>query len=160
MSDAAITTIVSGAVTVTLALIGFWKLKTELRHGVAKTEEVASQTRAVERKIDDNTTITVSGNQMAASNAAAAANVASAAKTAVDHLDQKLEKKLNGGIDAAVAQAVEPVHAVLREHTARIEELNRYVHQRNHDLLGALQTQTNQIAAVLEMLKQQAKGGA
>lgn len=51
MSDAAITSIVSGAVTVFMSLIGFFTLWAKLRYGVQKVEEAS-------HKVDENTVLT------------------------------------------------------------------------------------------------------
>lgn len=152
MSDATIAVIVSGAVQLAVAGLGFLTLWVKLRYGVEeKAKELKTKTDLVGRKIDDNTTITVEANQAAVSSAQTAASVASAAKTAVDRID----RKLNGGIDSSIREATDPIHAVLKQHTGRIEELTDYVHKRNHEVLNALQTQANKVEAVLVILRQQ-----
>lgn len=75
-----------------------------------------------------------------------------------------LNKKLNGGIDDAVQKGIEPLRIALDLHTekdakdlaeikTRFEELFKYAHDRNHDMLNAMQTLTMQNELILEKLK-------
>lgn len=154
MSDAAIVSIVTGIVTI----VSLWlKLRSEakaVRDKVSQVrgdvDAVARKADSVEKKIDSNTEITVAGNTAATTNARVAATAAIDAKKSVD----EVSAKLNGGIDSAIAAAVEPIKRGMSEHAAtddknmrdindkiaaldaRIEEHNKYVHGRNHDILN------------------------
>jgi len=155
LSDAAIANLVTGLVTIGGMVVGFLTLWVKLKYGVEQAEEAARKTQAVEHKIDTNTRLTQSGADQATKTAAIAAETAAQTKDAVEDMAASISKKLNGGLDAAISQAVDPVKAVLNDHgqtvqalEAKFDDLTRYVHQRNHDILNAMQTLTNQIAAL------------
>lgn len=154
MSDTAITTIVTGVVTVVVTVVTFLTLWVKLKYGVEKTEEVAKQTIAVDSKIQENTILTKAATEAAASTAAVAVKSANESREATAEISATISKKLNGGIDAAVAQAMEPVQAILKDHDAKIEELNQYIHDRNHDILSALQSQSNKLEIILKRIGQ------
>lgn len=141
MSDAAITSIVTGAVTVVTIVVTFLTLWVKLRYGV---EEKANR---VEKKLDNNTTITATAARKADSNTS---NII-AATAAVDRID----KKLNGGIDASINQAIDPIKAQLDDHAKKIEALDNYAHKRNHDILTVLQAQSNKLESVIQILRNQ-----
>lgn len=123
-------------------------IKKDMGTAAIKVEEV-------KEKIDHNTVITREGTAVAATNAAVAAVSAAESKAATHEMSKSLEKKLNGGIDAAVAQAVDPMKKILDEHTSKIEELNQYVHKKNHDLLDAMQVQSTKLDSLILLLKEQ-----
>ena len=147
MSDTAVATIVTGCITVSGMVIGFLTLWVKLRYGV-------------EQKLDHNTAITQEGAEAAATSARAAetsakrvAETASDAKTTMD----SISRRLNGGIDTAISEAVDPVKAHLEDHVnkfdelkSRVEMLDAYIHQRNHDILGGLHVLTTKVGILLE----------
>ncbi len=171
MSDAAIATICGTLVTIVTIVIGFLKVYTDLKYNAKKTEAIRNDTSyiadktnrlsdkadIVEKKIDANTEVTVKGSVEATKNAVVAANTAAEAKSATVQVAEDLKKKLNGGIDDAINKAVEPIHKQLREHGIRIEELNTYVHERNHDILNALQTLANKTEVILTQINKNGK---
>lgn len=163
MSDGAIiaivTAIVTGVVTVTTTVVGFLILWVKLKYGVEKGEELLTKAQTVEDKVDDNTKITKEGATAATENAKVAATAAASAKVSADDVS----RKLNGGIDAAMLEAVRPIKESLEAHTIqdardlkdvkeRFDELTKYVHDRNHDILNALQTQSNKLEIVITKL--------
>lgn len=132
MSDTAIVTIVTGIVTVVTLWI-------RLKYGVDRVAD----------KVDVNTDITQKVGAAAVANARAAVETAADAKEAA----QSIDKKLNGGIDAALSQAVGRMQASLDKHAlqdeknlaeinARFTGLSEYVHQRNHDMLNEMNKQS------------------
>lgn len=110
MSDAAITAIVSGFITITGMVIGFLTLYIKLRYGVEKAEEAAVKASVVEGKIDKNTELTRAGTASAAEAAADAAK-----KT------EELSKQMNGSLDSRIRTIVkdhtDPLMAALKTHT-------------------------------------------
>jgi hypothetical protein len=136
LSDASIVTIVTGCVTVATMIGGVITLWLKLKYGVANVGE----------KIDANTKITQDATTAATDNAKEAANAAITAKDAAE----KINKKLNGGIEEAIRHGIHPVQVTLEAHVKKdaedigdikkkFEVLSEYVHQRNHDVLDALQ---------------------
>ncbi len=153
MSDAAIASIVSGAVTIFMGLLGFLTLYVKLRYGEKKSEQQSEQ---VEAKLDQNTIITRAGVEAAIDNARAAVESAQAAAGiahSVKETTDNISRKLNGGVDTAISDAVSPVQESiatcnnrLSALDAKLEELSKYVHQRNHDILNAMQVLANNAA--------------
>ncbi len=99
----------------------------------AKKAVTTAETRAqvVEDKIDNNTAITKETN-----------------------------KKMNGGLDAAIKEGIAPVHQCLKDHIeqdsedleevkTKFQELTAYVHERNHDILEAIGLQSNKLNLLL-----------
>ena len=149
VSDAAITVIMAGVIQVVVLVVGFLTMWVKLRYAneqaeaaAANAELAAVKAKAVEDKIDDNTKITKESAAAAVQRADTAVVAATTTKAAVDVIG----KKLNGGIDEAITTAVTPLHAA-------VANLERYVHDRNHDLLTSLQLQSNRIEAILMMVK-------
>lgn len=93
----------------------------------SKAEEVASTTRVVESKLDTNTSITKTNIKQA-----------HITKEAVESLD----KKLNGGIDAAVESAVRPLRKILDEHSSQDEQNMKEI----KDKLEELKTKIDNIS--------------
>lgn len=114
---------------------------------------IRQKTETVEAKISDNTNITIRGNRAATVAAEQAVVAASEARGKSEEIVETINKKLNGGVDAAITSAIEPIQKVVQEHTTKIEELNKYVHQRNHDIVNALQTNTNKIQILIDTMK-------
>ena len=147
MSDAAITTIVAGVIQIVVIIMGGVGLWLKLKYGQEKTD----------KKLDNNTVITTQASERAeeasiraASSTKSAVLAANATATAFD----KINSKLNGGVDAAISQAVEPINKMLTEHSNRIELMNTYIHQRNHDILQHLGIQSNRLEAIALMVNQ------
>lgn len=103
---AIITTVVTGAVTITTLVIGFLTLWVKLKYGVEKAEEAATKAQVVEGKIDNNTVITTAASIAAATNADNAAKMA-------EQLNGKLEER----ISSIVRRHVDPIVVVLKTHS-------------------------------------------
>lgn len=110
--------------------------------------------------ITENTRITKHGSTVAGENAKEAAEATKETKQAVEGIN----KKLNGGIDDAVMKAIKPLQVCLDAHVekdakdlaeikTKFDELFKYAHDRNHDMLNAMQTLTMQNELILEKLK-------
>ncbi len=153
MSDAAILSIVSSIITVIPMIVGFLTLWVKLRYGVEQATAAKENTDGVKGQIDDNTAVTKAGLVVAATNAQAAVGAATEAHAAVEQMGKQLSKKLNGGIDSAIAGAVDPIRVALAEHAARVDGLEKYIHDRNHDLLDALHTQSTKVDLLIETIK-------
>ncbi len=162
LSDAAIASIVTGVVTITLAIIGYLNLLAKLKYGVEKAEEAATKAKQVEDKIDDNTTLTKEGIKAVATNAKVAAENASDAKDAASDakdVASDISSRLNGALECRIAVAVQG-HEVVQDHTNRIAALEekvqvikltldsvaKSVDSTRHELRGHLQTITNQLS--------------
>lgn len=169
MSDAAIATIVTGVCSIVTTLVGFLIVWIKLKYGVEKkADEAAKKAGVVEQKLDDNTRITVAGAESATTNAKVAAQAATSAKASTE----AISKKLNGGIDAAIKEGVQPVLDTLHAHAdtlqthieddkkvaeeirGKFDELTEYVHNRNHDMLDALQTHANKLELISRKIDQ------
>ena len=108
---AVVATVVTGIVTMTTLVCGVVTLYLKLRW--------------TDKKIDDNTKLTVAGTQAAVVNARRAADSASDAKEAADAMTGRLNDTLNGTLDekvvAIVKQHVDPVIAAIRAHSDQDE---------------------------------------
>lgn len=146
MSDSAITVIVAGCVQVAVLIVGFLTLWVKLRYGTEQAERAAVKAQIVEKKIDNNTILTVKGT-------------AAAAETAAE-VKATLDKKLNGGLDAALKEAVTPVKEALESHMAKdaedmaeikdkLSEHVEYTHKRHHDILDAVGVLSNKLTALI-----------
>ena len=167
MSDAAIATVITGLVTVTTIVIGFLTMWVKVKYGNDQTRRMAERTESVESKIDDNTRITQAGARSAVINAQAASNAAISAKEATDTLSENVNRKLNGGLDHAINSALEPIKRLLEDHDEerkdirsivetlkqQVAEHTEYTHRRNHDMQNSMQAQSNNIVAILEILR-------
>lgn len=111
LSDSAIATIVSGAITITTMVVGFFTMWVKLKYG--------------EKKIDDNTAITKDG-----------AVKAGEAKVAA----QAVNQKLNGGIDAAIETALKPVRDTLQDHVLQDDQNMKEIRAALEDLHRAVKT--------------------
>ena len=140
MSDAAITAIVTGTVTVLGQFIGFLIIWVKLKYGVDKAVEVSEKTDAVEAKLDDNTHITreakEAANAMKAHSDACAADIARLTDLISDHA---------GRIASLEGQMSRMVSTV--EITAKSIDSTR------HEMRGHLQTVTNQLANIMLLVK-------
>lgn len=155
MSDAAIANIVTGLVTITVTIVGFLTLWIKLKYGVKKTEDVEAKAITVEEKLDANTIITKAASEAAVKSAVTAARSATESKEAT----AAIAAKLNGGVDAAIEAAVAPLHRRIDEHMGKLKELTDYVHQRNHDMMTALQIHANRLETVILKINDLSKGG-
>lgn len=139
---------------IVITIAGFLTVWVKLKYGDKKVDKV-------EKKLDDNTHVT----KTAAFKATNVAEVVDQVKEATD----TLKKKMNGGIDSAISEAITPIQKTLEEHVVidernvkdvndKLETLTEYVHKRNHEILNALQTQSNRIENIrllmLEMTKE------
>jgi chromosome segregation ATPase len=134
VSDAAITTIVSGAVTITLAVIGYLDMRGKLKRGneqaelaAEKAEQAVGQAKAVEEKIDANTAIT-----------------------------KKIDGQTNGGLDdrfadhadriAALETKVNSVDAKQDSIVLKQESLDKNINSTRHEMRGHFQTISNALS--------------
>lgn len=159
MSDATIATIVSAVVTVATMVTGFLTLWVKLRYAAVDAEAAKKKAEAVESKLDSNTAIT----KGASAAAARSAQIAIQNHEETKRFSESMHKKLNGGLDAALEHAISPIRKELASHAQKDEKnmeeiaskfdgLEKYVHQRNHDILDALNAQALKLAVVLEKL--------
>ncbi len=107
MSDAAVATMVTGIVTMTTLICGVVTLYIKLRW--------------TDKKIDDNTKLTVAGTQAAVVNARRAADSASDAKEAAAAMANRLNGTLDEKIEVIVRQHIDPLIAMVRSHTEQDE---------------------------------------
>ena len=150
MSDGAIVAIVGAVVTIAT----LWM---RMRY----------ESKKVEDKVDANTGITKAGAASAIINAQTASNAALDAKEATEVLAENLNRKLNGGLDHAINSALEPIKRLLEDHDEerkdirsivetlkqQVAEHTEYTHRRNHDMQNSMQAQSNNIVAILEILR-------
>ena len=129
MSDAAITVVISGLVTITTMVVGFLTLWIKLRYGVSKAEEAATKAQVVERKVDNNTELTKAGTAAAATNAKIAANTAAEAKEAANQIAERFNGKLEDRITAVVKAQIEPIAVVMRLHAEQDDRNMREIRQ-------------------------------
>lgn len=111
MSDAAITTIVTGVVTCVTLIIGFLTLWVKLKHAATKAEAAATKAQEVELKLDSNTILTRS----------------------VDTKTDTIVEQTNGAMDK-VRLLVEGV----AERVNKLEDYNRTSSHRLHDAVNGL----------------------
>lgn len=113
MSDAAVTVLVSGLVTITTMVIGFMTLWIKLRYGV-------------ETKIDNNTALTTAGTLAAADNAKVAVEAANLAANKVAATEDKITKMLNGQLEERIRHIVkdcfDPLNEMVRLHAEQDEK--------------------------------------
>lgn len=117
MSDAALTTLVSGIITVTTTLVGFLTLWLKLRYGIEKVEEAAIKAKEVEKKIDTNTTITEVAAASAISNAKIAVDTAIETKITTDYIAKQLNGNFEDKIILIVKSQTEPMLAMMKAHS-------------------------------------------
>ncbi len=121
MSDTGITVLVAGLLQLATMIVGFLTLWIKLKYGAEQAEKAKLKAEMVERKIDENTSITKSGTEAAAKSANAAAVTAVKAKSAADAIAQDLKTKLNGGVDLAIESNIKPIRDALQDHIMRYE---------------------------------------
>ncbi len=153
MSDAAITSIVSGVITVTTIVVGFLAMWVKLRYGAEQAKQAKEAAEVMTEKIEDNTTITRAGLKVAATDAKAAVTAVTEARAAAEQMGRHLDKKLNGGLDHTIANALDPIKKALEGHAGRIEELEKYSHERNHAMLDVLNEQSLKMDLLIETIK-------
>ena len=114
--------------------------------------------------IAENTKVTKEGSEKAVTNAKVAADTAKEAKNSVSETKQAVEninKKLNGGLDKALSDAISPIQEALTAHTKqdtkdmeevkkKFETLSQYVRDRNHDIIEILQKQSITMESILK----------
>lgn len=173
MSDAGVIAIVTGSVTIATTIITFLTLWIKLKYGVEKVEETATKAKVVEDKIDHNTEITKQGTNQAVESAKEAVHAANNAKETVDDIN----RRLNGGLEKAISLLLYPIQQALMEHItqdtkditdlkaamkefitdSKLKEFSDYIHQRNHDLLDAMNAQTLQTRLMLAKMEENSK---
>lgn len=105
MSDAAITTITACVIQVVTIVAGVVVLYIRAHYGEAATK---AATKEVSKKIDENTLLTVKTANKADSVVMHTAQAVVASKETVEAV-QSLDRKLNGGVDAAIEAAIKPL---------------------------------------------------
>ncbi len=147
MTDAAVATIVSGAITIAGMIVGFLTMWFKVKY----------TNQSVEEKVDANTRVTKEGTTEATEHA----KVAAEAANSVSMTTQSIDRKLNGGLHSAIHAAIDPVRAAMEEHKQELNEkmsvLERYVHDRNHDILNATQVLSNQMNILSEQIARREK---
>jgi preprotein translocase subunit SecF len=127
MSDAAITTVVTGLVTFTTIVVGFLTMYVKLKYGTDKTEEAARKVNVVEEKIDQNTVLTKAGTEAAANNARIAARTANEAKVAANDVAEKingeLEEKIRGIVKEHMVVLADAFDGHMREIKQMLDDL-------------------------------------
>jgi hypothetical protein len=142
MSDAAVTAVVAGAVNIVGMVVGFLTLWMKVKYGAEKAATAATRAEAavtkaeaaeetLGKKIDDNTKITQAGADAVA-------------------------RKLNGGLDQALAEATAPINQRLTRNEEKIGDLADYHHKAKHDLADAI----NALNLKVELLIQRVDGRA
>ncbi len=126
MSDAAVATIVSGAITIVGLVVGFLTMWVKLTHASAKAEQAVDQAKVVENKIDHNTSMT--------------AQAAVAAEKASEHTadcDEERVRILKGlaGHDGRIS-ALETQMPALR---LALEGVTKNLDTTRHEMRGHLQ---------------------
>lgn len=159
------------------------KTKNRIDRADIKLDAVTEGMAQNSEKLDINTKITKAGVKVAANNARDAVAAAVDAKEAVTEAKEAttamaadVSKKLNGGLDHRMAQAIHPLKVTLQEHQmvitelmeehakdmadvkSRFDEMSKYIHQRNHDILDKFSTTAYGVQAILEMLKADREG--
>ena len=140
MTDASIVHILTNVVTITAMITGFLTLWVKLKYSAQKAKEAVARAEIVEHKIDENTEITKEGTRAAATNAKEAAVTARVAADKASMAANKaveIAEKVDGGFDA------------------KMKEFSGYVHQRNHDILDAMQTHTNMLKILMVRLEEE-----
>jgi hypothetical protein len=77
-----------------------------------------------------------------------------------ERTEQSLDRKLNGGIDSVIKEAVAPVHETLAAHVEqdkkdfgeikqKFDTIEQYIHARNHDILNAINRQSSIVISTL-----------
>jgi len=129
MSDAAVTTIVTGFVTIVTMVIAFLTLWVKVRYGVGRVEEIVTKTRAVENKIDHNTTMT--------------AQIKDAAEKAASHV--VLTNGYRESISRAIAQhdtRLTGLESQMVELKANISNVSKNLDSTRNEMRGHLQAIT------------------
>lgn len=165
MSDTAIAIIVTGILNAITVIAGVVTLWIRSKYGDDRTKELTDgQTRVLTSKIDDTTAAVQTTGTVAAVNAKVAASAAAAAVAET----RVISGKLNGGVDSAIRNAVDPLARTLAEHAAadeanvksvedKLKHLETYMHERNHVLLTAVQAQVIKLETLLAMARKQAE---
>lgn len=132
MSEAAITSIITGLVTITTLVIGFLTLWVKLRYGVAKAETIALQAESVENKIDHNTHLTVQAKE--------------AAKKASEHtvICDNDRKEIFTAIKDHDAR-IRSLEAQMASLNVSVDGLGKNIDSTRHEIRGHLQTVMNTI---------------
>lgn len=148
MTDVGMASLVTGLITITGMIVGFLTLWAKLKYGVEKAEEAATKVKAVEDKIDENTSLTRTATT-AATNAAVNAKTAvqKAQEASTEKLDilHKIEKQTNGAADA--------MRNLVKDLAERVEKLEDYNRDSSHRMLDAVNTMHLKIAEILALQK-------
>lgn len=129
MSDAAVTSLVTGAVTITTLVVGFLTLWVKLKYATHqaklaaqdasnRADVAAKKVGVVEEKIDTNTALTRAGTEAASASAMMAASTATEAKEAA----LAVAAKMNGGVDTSIEAAIKPIRDALTDHILQYEQ--------------------------------------
>ncbi len=139
MTDAAVATIVSGCITIAGMIVGFLTMWFKVKYS----------NQSVEEKVDANTRVTKEGTTAATEHAKEATEAAKSVATTTDTIN----RKLNGGLHAAIHEIIDPVREVdMKSINQKFDGLTAYVHERNHDILNAVQLLTNKMSILTEAI--------
>lgn len=141
LSDAAITSIVTGLVSITTMVIGFLTLWVKLRHGAEKAEEAAVKAEIVESKIDGNTKLAIAATTQAAENAEIAATAANQAAKKAEEMVARLNGPLDERIRTIVRERTESLITIMKQHTEQDDKNMQEIRQ----ALSELQNRTKVI---------------
>lgn len=152
MSDGAWTQIAQ----MVLGVVGLIALWLKIRSAKQSVEtKIDAKSEAIQTSVDANTMLTQEGTASATLHAKEAADTAKQAKDTAKEAAtaaQAVSKKLNGGLDHAIAAALKPLKEEMAAFVTneKFSELEKYVHERNHDLLDAMQVLSHKVTLVLK----------
>jgi Sec-independent protein translocase protein TatA len=159
MSDAAVVTVCGAAVTIVANVVTFLILWVKLKYGTDKAKEAADKAGEAVKKAKESAETVRTKMDSVMSKVDHNTKIATESKVTNEEMVETVKQKLNGGIDAVIATALEPIHKLVTDHKAevaeKIEMLNKYVHQRNHDILDAVNSSNLKIEVVRKMLEDQ-----
>lgn len=121
MSDGAVTSIVTGIVTIATMLLGFATLWIKLRYGAEQAEEAAVKAKAVEKKLDANTATTNS----------------------VDSKADTIVKQTNGSLEHTRSMV-----SSIAERVSKLEDYNRESSHRILDAVHAMNLKVTELVVL------------
>jgi uncharacterized protein involved in exopolysaccharide biosynthesis len=133
MSDAAISTIVTGFITIATIVVGFLTMWVKLRYGTEQAKEAATKAKVVEEKIDAN---------------------AKAVEEKLDAnvvLSKKIDNQTNGNLDQRLAQLNSKTGRITELETkvnvieTKLESLDKNINSTRHEMRGHFQSVTNSL---------------
>jgi uncharacterized coiled-coil DUF342 family protein len=131
MSDAAVTTIVTGLVTIIISVVGFLTMWVKLKYGAGEAVKAAHNVQRVESKIDK---------------AATAAEVVATNLAHNTELTSRIEKQTNGPLSEKLeliedhSTRIAALEAKVEGVKATIDTVNKNLDSTRHEVRGHLQT--------------------